>query len=144
MTDTTTTITMRDCTECWAVPGHAHIIDVIHPETGLTWIFSRDAATVQAQEPGAVRMQLDDWIAAKAEQQRTPIRWVQTDERSYQYMLEVLPPIDWDGEYFLVGEPHDHEADTGRPRYAAFGRFGGRYVTASRPITRQELRAVRR
>lgn len=141
--DGTRPITMADCTECWAVPGAGHIIDVIHPETGLTWCFGKDEARVKETEPAAVRMPIADWTRARAAAQRTPIRWRETDRASFTRMLEILPPIDWTGDAFLVGEPHDHEADTGRPRYQAFRKCGERYYASSRPLTRGELRAER-
>lgn len=138
-----TPITMTDCTDCWAVPGADHIIDVIHPRTGLTWCLGKSAADVHAQAPRAERMTIEAWTAAKAARQRTPIVWEPSTRQQYIDMLEVLPPIDWNGGDFLVGEASDHDAGTGQPRYQAYRQRGDQYFASSRAITRAELRAVK-
>jgi hypothetical protein len=54
----------------------------------------------------------------------------------------VLPPAFWQGGLFLVGEPWDHDAGTGQPRYAAFWKRAAVYLEADRPITRREAAAA--
>lgn len=132
---------MSDCEECYAVPGADNIIDVIRPDNGLTWCFGSTEAEIKAREPQAVRMPFAEFLKAKAERQQTPIKWTRTTERKYQEMLEILPPAYWSGGAFLVGEPWDHCAATGAPRFAAYVARGGRYYTASRPLTIAELKA---
>jgi len=56
-------------------------------------------------------------------------------------MLEVLPPALWLRGGFLVGEPFDHDAGNGQPRYGAYRRIDGGYMVASRPMTTAEFRA---
>jgi hypothetical protein len=60
---------------------------------------------------------------------------------SARRMLEVLPPAVMARGGFLVGEPWDHHALTGRPRYAAFVELGGRWFESTRPVTVAEFRS---
>jgi hypothetical protein len=55
-------------------------------------------------------------------------------------MLNVLPPAIMLTNGFLVGEPYDHEADTGKPRFDGFKQMGGKFYAASRPMTREEFK----
>jgi hypothetical protein len=126
--------------EVWAIPGEHHIIDTIHPATGLTSINGDDEAGVTRRYPSAVRMTMEAWLAWKAAQQHTPITWEPTDKETYHEMLEVLPPALWIGGAFLVGEPMDHDATTGRPRFQGYWHRNGIYLVASRPMTCAELR----
>ncbi len=133
----------QDAVDCYAVPGSSSIIDMIDPESGLTCVYGKTAADVAAEEPGAVRMPIADWLTAKAARQHTPITWDETTEEQYNDMLEVLPPAAWIGGAFLVGEPDDHDCSTGAPRFRAYRHDGDRYLVASRPMTRAEFRAMR-
>lgn len=132
-------LTMADCVECYAVPGGDSMIDVIHPTTGLTVYGNKTLEQVQEEHPGAVRMLVDQFCKEKAQRQRAPITWSSVTEEKYVEMLEVLPPAMWVGRWFLVGEPWDHDAGNGQPRFAAYCAHGGKYYTASRPITRKEM-----
>jgi hypothetical protein len=135
----------RDDAEVYAVPGAHSIIDTINPDTGRTRYCGHTEADVLAREPGAVRMTWQAWKDAMIARQRTPITWALTTRETYEYMLNVLPPIDWWGGAFLVGEPMDHDVLTGQPRYEAFAERGlsdpRSYYASSRPLTRAELRA---
>lgn len=62
------------------------------------------------------------WDAMK----ETPSAWIETTEKMYWDMLEVLPPIRMDGRKFLVGEADHHNA-TGEPVYACFKRLGSKF-----------------
>jgi len=73
-------------------------------------------------------------------QNTDPITWTETTEDRYNDMLEVLPPAAMIGSAFLVGEPSDHCAATGQPRFEAFRQRGAVYLVASRPMTIRELR----
>lgn len=133
--------TMRTITtEVWAVPGEGHIIDEIHPVTGLTCVYGRDEAGVKALHPEAVRVTWEAWRAEAAARQQTPVRWVETTAHEYDRMLNILPPAIWVGEAFMVGEPHDHCFATGAPRFQAYRARGGYYARASRPMTIAEFR----
>lgn len=135
-----------DDLEVFAKPDANSIIDTINRETGLTRICGLTEAQVIARDPGAVRMTWEAWRAAAIARQETPIRWDRTTRERWISMLEVLPPIDFNGRDFLVGEPWDHSFRTGAPRFAAYRMVGSSedfavYLVASRPLTRAELRA---
>ena len=79
------------------------------------------------------------------------IKWIQTDRESYDWSLEVVPPVVHvleDGD-FLMGEPFDSRGEGGQFRYIAFrrlARYRGspiRYEKASRPLTIDEFRRSR-
>jgi len=137
-------ITSRDCTHCFAVPGGNSMIDLVHPITGKTVIYGKTLEDCR-QEKGYENAELilvEDFCKAKADKQDAPVTWNETTEDKYHEMLNILPPACWTGDYFLVGEPWDHHAVTGRARYAAFGwnRETDRYVESSRPMTIKELK----
>jgi len=123
-------------------PGANHIIDTVNPETGLSWYFAESLEKIRERYPTAEIVNFDAWIDAQAAKQDAPISWNETTEEKYWYMLEVLPPAYQHGNYFLVGEPYDHHAKTGMPRYDAFGKVGDKYVASSRPVTVAEMRKV--
>lgn len=129
--------------EVWAVPGRSTIIDVIHRETGLTLVYGWDAANVLAEYPTAERMPYAAWVVAVGRAQQTPIVWEATTAAQYDAMLNVLPPLDWCQDGFLVGEAADHCVVTGKPRYEAYRVTAGQYTVSSRPLTRAEWRAAR-
>ena len=131
------------CVDCYAVPRAGHIIDAIDPTTGLTFHYQKSAAAVLAANPGAIRLPLEDWSQARAALQRTPIIWDPSSADQYDAMLGCLPPIDWTAAGFLVGEPDDHDAGNGQPRFQAYRCIATgttpRYYRASRPLTRAEF-----
>ena len=134
-----------DCKYCIAVPDGENMVDVLHPETGLTVCYGKTLDDVR-KEPGyekAEIMLVDDFCAAKAKRQDSPITWTETTEERYFEMLEVLPPAMMLGGDFLVGEPWDHHAISGEPRFAAYRQRGDKFYTANRPITRFELKLER-
>ena len=84
-------------TECWYVPGETHIVDVIHPDDGLTLHLTEDAAQIRARHPDAQRMTCDDaWKAADAvglELYRNEVSEI--SEERFNDALNVLPPVGW-------------------------------------------------
>lgn len=137
------TINLRDYTEAFAVPDrHDSVIDMVHPDTGRSIVYGETLEQIRARYPGAVVVNFDAWMAAKAERQHTPVEWRECSEARYHEMLNVLPPAFWQGGLFLVGEPSDHDAGTGQPRYAAFWKRGGAYLGADRPMTCREASAA--
>lgn len=136
---------MDDCVDCYAVRGET-IVDVLHPITGLTVCYGKTLEQVRVEYPSAEKMTVDEFCASKAERQHTPIVWSETTEEKYWEMLEVLPPAAMSNGGFLVGEPFDHDASNGQPRYEGFKQSGDKYFVGSRPMTRkefkQELQAV--
>jgi hypothetical protein len=132
-------------THVYAVPGENHIIDSIRPD-GLTWINGHTLAEVLARYPDAERYTWDAWTAAQAARQQTPIQWLPATAEQYGEMLDVLPPIAFNGWSFLVGEPCDGCAATGRPRYEGYRMRAtdpAVYETTSRPVTVAEFRIAR-
>lgn len=135
-------IKASDCKEAFAEPGKNNMIDLINPVTGKSAIYGETLKQIRERYPTAEIVSVEEWMKAKAARQDTPVTWTEITEEEYFEMLEVLPPACMLGSYFLVGEPMDHHALTGRPRYEAFGQVGenGRYVKASRPMTVRELK----
>ena len=134
-------VTLREYIDAFAVPGHESVLDMVHPDTGRSMVYGKTLEQIRAENPGAEVVNFEAWLAAKAERQHTPVIWHPCTEERYHEMLEVLPPAFWRGGLFLVGEPCDHDAGTGQPRYAAFWKRGDRFTASDRPITRQEAAA---
>lgn len=126
----------------FAVPGENSLIDCINPDTGLSWIERENLEQIRKRYPLAEVVNIDDWCKAKAARQDTPIAWSEVTEERYFEMLEVLPPAIMTPLGFLVGEPWDHHAVTGQPRYAAFTAKFGKYYEASRPMTIKEFKSL--
>lgn len=121
------------------------MIDLIHPLTGKTAIYGKTLEDVR-QEKGyeqAERMTIEEFCQSKAAAQDTPVIWEPTTEERYWEMLECLPPAAHTALGFLVGEPCDHHAMTGRPRYSAFIKRGDRYFESNRPMTTNEFERVK-
>ena len=67
-----------------------------------------------------------EWDALWAAMRKTPSAWIETTEKMYWDMLEVLPPVRMDGRKFLVGEA-DHHNDAGEAVYACFKKIGSKF-----------------
>lgn len=130
---------IRDCTEAFAVPGEDSLIDLCWPETGLSTVYGETLDQIRQRYPGAEVVNVGAFLAAKAERQHTPVVWTPCTEARYDDMLNVLPPAAHERGGFLVGEPWDHDAGNGQPRYAAFRQRGGTFYESSRPMTRAEF-----
>lgn len=131
---------MHRFTHAFAVPGAPSIIDIVHPDTGLSTWGGRTLEEVQAQYPGAELVDFEEWInATAAAQDAEPLTWLPSTRDRYWAALGVLPPAAMIGSWFLVGEPMDHHA-RGAPRFSSYRSVGpGRYEQASRPITEEEF-----
>jgi hypothetical protein len=133
-----------DCTDCFATAET--IIDYLHPETGKTAINAMTLEEVRAERPEyatAERMSIEEYCKRKVMKQRTPIEWHETTEERFNEMLEVLPPILLDGDSFLVGEPFDHDAGNGRPRFSGFIFTANKFYASNRPMTCNEFKEER-
>ena len=137
----TNRIKASDCKYCFAVPGGHAMIDLVHPVTGRTVIYGKTLDECRKEQGNelAELMLVDDFCKAKAARQDAPIAWTETTEEKYWEMLEVLPPAGMKNGGFLVGEPWDHHATTGRPRYAAYKQVDDSFFVANRPITKEEF-----
>lgn len=140
--NTTKELAISDATEAFAVPGAGNIIDCIHPITGLSWIYGNTLEQIRTRYPGAERVNIAEWMSAKAAAQDSPITWTEVSEETFWEMLEVLPPACMIAGNFLVGEPCDHHAGNGQPRFQAYIKRDGKYLAANRPMTRTEFKAL--
>jgi hypothetical protein len=127
-------------THCFAVPGKDNVIDDVHPLTGRGTWSGETLDQIQLRHPGAAVVSWDDWKRAKAATQDAPVEWQECTEERYEEMMNVLPPAEYSRHGFLVGEPWDHHAMTGCPRYSAFIMRGCRHYASSRPMTVVEFR----
>lgn len=127
-------------TECIAVPGSDSIIDHIHPGTGKGWYSGKTIEELQAEERGAIRMTIDEFCERKALRQDVPVQWENITEERYYDLMECLPPAAYADNGFLVGEPWDHHAGTGKPRYQACRIVNDKYQASSRPMTKLEFK----
>jgi len=136
------TLTMDDCKQAFAVPGSDSIVDLVHPVTGRSVHYGNTLEEIRARYPGAELVEFDAWLQSKAERQHSPIEWTETTEEKYFEMLEVLPPAYMGNGGFLVGEPYDHDAGNGQPRWTAFRQVGEKFFAANRPMTIAEFKAA--
>lgn len=134
---------MAECPEAFAVPGSPSLVDVIHPDTGLSYYGGLTLEQIQKSYPGAVVVNVQEWIDAKAKVQDEPVKWELVTEEEFDEMLNCLPPAaGGGGRGFLVGEPWDHHAKTGKPRYQAYIRTDSHFVKSSRPMTVMEYQTA--
>ena len=84
-------------TECWYVPGETAVVDLIHPDDGLTLHFQECAAEIQARHPAAQRMAFDEaWkLADAAGTERCKQDITEVTEARFMDALNVLPPVGW-------------------------------------------------
>lgn len=84
-------------THCWYVAGETHIVDLIHPDDGLTLYAREDAGQVQARHPDAQRMSCDDAFAAIEAVANIKYKAdvVEITAEHFHDALNVLPPVGW-------------------------------------------------
>lgn len=84
-------------TECWYVPGETAIVDLIHPDDGLTLHYGEDAAAIRARYAEAWRVTCEEaWTAIDAAAHaRYKTGIVEVDEARFMDALNVLPPVGW-------------------------------------------------
>lgn len=84
-------------TECWYVPGETHIVDLIHPDDGLTLHYHEDALAIRGRYPAAERMSCDDaWkLIDTAALERYSKDVSEVSEERFMEALNVLPPVGW-------------------------------------------------
>lgn len=124
---------------CFVSRERGTIIDLI--ANGLTIIYGKTLTQVQSEYPDAEETTVSEFCSWKAKCQRRPIAWLVTTEDRFDEMLCCLPPAAMQGSGFLVGEPWDHDALTGEPRFQAFRQSGDLYEVSSRPMTKREFLA---
>ncbi len=132
-----------EATHAFAEPGQSWLIDMIHPETGRSFVNGDDLASMRVRHPRAEIVEYSAWARAKAEAQDEPGAWSPVTEDRYLEMLGVLPPAAMKAGAFLVGEPYDHHARSGQPRFACFRKTAdGTHEEYSRPMTHAEFVAL--
>jgi len=141
-TTTEKPIHIMDCEMAFAIPGQDGICDVINPRTGLSWHYGHNLEQMREKYPGCEIVNFEDHCKAHAGRQESPIEWEETTAERFNDMLEVLPPAAWHGGGFMVGEPYDHHATSGKPRFQAYRKKDGKYFAASRPMTFTEFCAI--
>jgi hypothetical protein len=132
-----------DSTECFAVPNSESIIDMIDPRTKLSWINKETLEQIQKRYPDAVITTIGEHLEQKAKSQDTPVGWIEVTEEHWIEMLEILPPMMYDGNSFLVGEPTDHHAETGFPRYSCLTIKNDKHYQSDRPMTIREYNEIK-
>lgn len=143
---TATTEFLSTCTKAFAEPDASNIIDVIHPITNRGAYSNETLEQVRIRYPLAEIIDIQAHCEAKAKRQDSPIIWDEVTERKYWEMLEVLPPAVMHSGAFMVGEPCDHHATTGAPRFSCYyytkdASDKTTYYGASRPMTVKEFNA---
>ncbi len=89
--------TLKDCHDCFYVPGSLYIIDMVNPKTGLTFYFGKSLEDVREKEPEAQFMSFDEaFEQIEAAQRAAFVRPVsESTKDEFWHMLEVLPPLGW-------------------------------------------------
>ena len=136
------TMSVNDSTQCFVSKATGTIIDIINPHTGKTFCLSKTRDDLLTEGYKDVElMTVGDFLTWKAAQQRTPITWKYVNKEQFYYALECLPPATGTAGWrdFLIGEPYDHDALNGKPRYQGYRRVGKQYFQSSRPMTVTEF-----
>jgi hypothetical protein len=113
-----------------AEPGGPSIIDYVNPMTERGAYSGETLDEIRKNYPRAEIVDIDEWLAARAAEQDTPVTWYETTAEEFDRMLGVLPPAYLSGATFAVGERattppvrvRRGSKRTGRPRPATFAR----------------------
>lgn len=101
---------------------------------------------VLAENPDYRLVSYDEFVAAASAEQDQPVSWSPVSEDDYYEKMDCLPPAVARSYGFLLGEPQDHHAATGKPRFAAFLKLGigetTRFLRSSRPLQVAEFLAL--
>jgi hypothetical protein len=129
-----------DITHAFAEPGSSHIIDGINPTTQRSMIAGETLDELRLRYPAAERINLQEWMDAKAARQDAPVTWDPITQEQYDEWMNCLPPAHWQPGAFMVGEPSDHHAGTGLPRFQACIARNNAHYASSRPMTLPEFK----
>ena len=124
-------------THCFSAPNSPQPLDLVHPATSRGIYSHETLAEIQARHPGTRIVSLAEWANEKAAIQDAPWTWLPSTATDYDNALGALPPASMRNGAFLLGEPQDHHAITGRPRYDAYHHDTATdtYLASSRPLT---------
>lgn len=97
------------------------------PSQIKNWYFTPDTNDTKVTDEEIQReIILNDWSRWNEDlKEGDP---VEVSEYIYYEMLSVLPPKNWNGNYFEVGEPHHHD-NKGKAIHRAFWQDGNKYFT---------------
>jgi hypothetical protein len=126
---------------CFYVPGELSIIDPDRGD-GRGLYSGKTLEELRSEYPGAVSGRFDEWCAAKAAIQDRPVNWHEITEERFEELLGCLPPAAFGRGGFLVGEPWDHHATSGKPRFQACVKRGTKCYASARAVTRDEFRTI--
>jgi len=103
-------------------------------EESIRWDVLNDAAKVitsfkeePTQEQIDEQLKLDNWEHVQAIG-KGEVREV--SERIYDHFLNCMPPRNWVGSYFEMGEAQDYDVNTGKTIYMAFWKKEGKHFGA--------------
>ena len=117
------------------------VIDFVHPVTESGLYSDETLDEVRKRYPTAEIVRYTDWQARKAAMQDRAVTWRKVSAKQYQEQLGCLPPAAYRKDGFLVGEPSDHHAASGKPRYQAYRVRDGKYFASSRAMTIEEFKS---
>lgn len=136
-------ITLEDCVDCVIVPGYTHPYTLLHPGTGRSIYGGETLEEIQKQYPTAIKMNYKEYAAERTARLNGPVTWNEITEAQFDEWLDCVPPVAFDGNSFMVGEPADHFGPNGAVRYQACFRRGGKHYASSRAMTVLEFKAAR-
>ena len=113
------------------------LVDAV--KDGQTIYGRKPVDKVLAENPSYKLVEYDEYVAAASAEQDQPIVWSPLSEEDYYKKMDCLPPAVTRSYGFLLGEPQDHYAATGKPRFAAFLKLGHRFCRSSRPLRVEEF-----
>jgi len=82
-----------DCTTCFYSADSNAIIDVIRPDTGLSWFAADNLESMRQRYPDAIVMDIGTAAELKETQFKSDV--IEITEAQYWEMLECLPPMDY-------------------------------------------------
>ena len=93
----TSKVKLSDITEYFWTPGESNAIDCVHPVTGLSLVNGETLEQIRERYPEAIITGLDAILEAESKEfKRGP---VEIDAEHWDYMLNVLPPVQWTNEH---------------------------------------------
>ena len=77
-------------------PGDSNAIDCVHPDTGRSLVNGYTLDEIRERYPNAIVTGIEPILEAEANKFKSaPVR---SDRESWNYMLNVLPPMHWKNE----------------------------------------------
>lgn len=116
-------VKLSDITHYFWEPGATSAIDCVHPITGLSLVNGETLEQIRERYPNAIITELDAILKAEADFfKQAP---VEIDAEKWDYMLNVLPPVQWTNEH--GAETFKMSEMTSGTITTIFCRIGNRY-----------------